>query len=598
MKGGLFLRYLNLIIFSLLFVSICSFLVFNRLYPLYTAQEVIITYGIHPFDICSSNPDLWQFLKISYIFIFIFSQFIISYFIYSRILLIIKFFRKKIDLSKNKIDYDSKNLLYDKSKTSSKNSLNSKISFLTQNSSLNLLIGEDIETNKKIYLPESGLYQNFLITGTIGSGKTSSCMYPFTKQLLEFNSNNPSKKIGMLILDVKGNYYNQVKKYAKQFGLESDLIIIELLSSVCYNPLHKPNLKPQVLANRLKTILLLFSENNTESYWLDKAEQVLTEAIKLCRLYNKGYVTFEEIHKLITIPTYYEEKITILKNLFIHSKFSNAQIYELNNSLNFFQKEFFALDQRTKGILISEITRITNTFLSDYDVMNTFSPPKSKLSFLGFEDVLKSGKIVVLNMNISEYSLLSKMIATYLKLDFQSTVISNLSNDIIRPCAFICDEYDKYATKTDGEFFSLSREAKCINIVSTQSYSSLKNTLKEDAQVQVILQNLINKIWFRTDDSFTIEYAQKQLGQEDKEKISKSITESAQKTHFSYITNTLNSENSNISESYSTYSQKDYIYETQFFTQELETFTALTFLSDGNKIFPPKKFKMLPYFKF
>ena len=191
--------------------------------------------------------------------------------------------------------------------------------------------------------------------------------------------------------------------------------------------------------------------------------------------------------------------------------------------------------------------------------MNTFSPPKSKLSFLGFEDVLKSGKIVVLNMNISEYSLLSKMIATYLKLDFQSTVISNLSNDIIRPCAFICDEYDKYATKTDGEFFSLSREAKCINIVSTQSYSSLKNTLKEDAQVQVILQNLINKIWFRTDDSFTIEYAQKQLGQEDKEKISKSITESAQKTHFSYITNNFNSENSHISESYSTYSQKDYI---------------------------------------
>lgn len=199
-------------------------------------------------------------------------------------------------------------------------------------------------------------------------------------------------------------------------------------------------------------------------------------------------------------------------------------------------------------------------------------------------------------MNISEYSMLSKMIATYLKLDFQSEVISNLSKGIVKPCVFICDEYDKYVTKTDGEFFSLSREAKCINIVSTQSYSSLKNTLKEEAQVKVILQNLINKIWFRTDDAFTIEEAQKQLGQEDKEKISKSISESAQRTHFSYITNTLNSENSNVSESYSTYLQKDYIYETQFFTQKLETFTALTFLSDGNKICPPKKLKMLPYF--
>ena len=55
-------------------------------------------------------------------------------------------------------------------------------------------------------------------------------------------------------------------------------------------------------------------------------------------------------------------------------------------------------------------------------------------------------------------------------------------------------------TKTDGDFFSLSREAKCINIVSTQSYSSLKNTLKDDASVKVIIQNLVNKIWFRTDD--------------------------------------------------------------------------------------------------
>ena len=562
--------------FCLLFVITLCFIAYNFFYPLYTAQEVIITYGIHPFDICSKNPDLWKFFKISYIFVFVFSQFVISYFIYSRILLIFQFLKSKFNKSTKE-----------------------EISLLTQNynSRINLLIGIDKNTNSKIYLPESGLYQNFLITGTIGSGKTSSCMYPFTKQLLEFNAKNPKNKMGMLILDVKGNYYNQVKTYAKRFGLENDLIVIELLSSVCYNPLHKPHLKPQVLANRLKTILLLFSENNSESYWLDKAEQVLAEAIKLCRLYNNGYVTFEEIHKLITVPTYYQEKISILKNLFINSKLSTSQIYELNSSLDFFQKEFFALDPRTKGILVSEITRITNTFLSDYDVKNTFSPPINKLSFLGFEDVLKNGKIVVLNMNISEYSLLSKMIAAYLKLDFQSEVISNLSKGVISPCAFICDEYDKYVTKTDGEFFSLSREAKCINIVSTQSYSSLKNTLKEDTEVKVILQNLINKIWFRTDDAFTIEEAQRQLGKEDKEKVSKSISESAQKTHFSYITNTLNSENSNISESISTYIQNDYIYESNYFTQELETFHTLCFLSDGNKIYPPCKIQMIPYFK-
>ena len=55
------------------------------------------------------------------------------------------------------------------------------------------------------------------------------------------------------------------------------------------------------------------------------------------------------------------------------NKLNNKQIYELNECLNFFQKEFENLDSRTKGILISEITRITNTFISDYDIFSTFS---------------------------------------------------------------------------------------------------------------------------------------------------------------------------------------------------------------------------------
>ena len=108
---------------------------------------------------------------------------------------------------------------------------------------------------------------------------------------------------------------------------------------------------------------------------------------------------------------------------------------------------------------------------------------------------------------------------------------------------------------------------------------------------------MVNKIWFRTDDIFTIEEAQKQLGKEDKEKTSRSISESAKETKFSYITNSLNSQNSNISETFSSYTQNDFAFESNFFTQNLETFTALTFLSDGNIIYKPQKLKMFPYFK-
>ena len=422
-------------------------------------------------------------------------------------------------------------------------------------------------------------------------------MYPLTEQILRYNSLNPEKKIGMLILDVKGNYYMQVKDYAKKFNLENDLTVIELDSKIAYNPLYKPDLKPSILANRLRTILELFSENNSESYWLDKAEQVLQESIKLCRLYNDGYVTFLELHKLITKPGYYKEKIEILKNLFLSNKLEIKDIYEVNTALDFFQKEFENLDQRTLAILKSEITRITSTFVSDYSVMKTFCPQKEKLTFLGFEDMINKGNIVVLNMNIAEYKNLSKIIAAYLKLDFQTEIMKNLANGNKKRTAFICDEYAEYVTKTDSNFFSLSREAQCINIVSTQSYSSLKNTLKDETAVKVICQNLINKIWFRTDDILTIEEAQKQLGKEEKEKISKNISENAKETKYNYFTNSLINKDSSVSESLNIYTQNDYVFDTNFFTQNLETFTALGFLSDGNKIFKTRKMGMYPYFR-
>ena len=177
--------------------------------------------------------------------------------------------------------------------------------------------------------------------------------------------------------------------------------------------------------------------------------------------------------------------------------------------------------------------------------------------------------------------------------------MSRLSNDNknkTRIVSFISDEYHEYITETDSDFFAQSREAKCINIVATQSYTSLLKTLGNEPVLKVIIQNLINKIWFRTDDTYTIEEAQKQIGKEEQEKISKSISENAKETKYSYITNSFKSKDSNISESISTSFEKDYIYDTKFFTQELETFYALAFISTGNKIIRPQKLKLMPYF--
>lgn len=567
-----FKKFFSRILFITFFSVIFSFIAFILFKPIYTATSLIIPYSLNPYDICIKYPMAWKYIKLSFIVFFLLSSFIIANSIFSL------FFSKSFKTIKDNTEYV----------VNPKNCKNELLLYVGNN-----------ENNNLVFLPEKSLYQNILVTGTIGSGKTSSCMYPFSKQLIRYKSNNNLAKIGLLILDVKGNFYKQIIEYARNYDRLSDVYVIELGGNIKYNPLHKPNLKPSVLANRLKTILMLFSPNNSESYWLDKAEQVLTECIKFCRLYNDGYVTFLELHKLVTVPQYFFDKIEVVKKNFISGKLSKRDCYDALSSIEFFDKEFNSLDSRTSSIIKSEITRITNAFVSDFDILNIFSPAKDELNFLGFQDLVDNGKIVVLNMNIAEYKNLSKIIAAYLKLDFQSEVLARLakySSNELRPVAFISDEFQEYISATDADFFAQSREAKCINIVATQSYSSLLNSLNNQYTVKVIIQNLINKFWFRTDDIFTIDDIQKQIGKEDKTKISKTISENAKETYYSYFTNSLNSKDSNLSESINKYTQSDYIYDTNFFTQQLETFSCVAFLSDGYKILKPMKLKLKPHF--
>ena len=555
------------LLFTLAFTTFFLIIGYFIFSPIYKQDSIFISYGLYPYDICQKQPRLWHYLKLLFIISNTTNLIIISNIIYPKI-------------PQRLIQKSSQNIQTN-----------------TNENNLQLLIGKN-QDDENIYIPEKGLYQNMIITGTIGSGKTSSAMYPFTKQLINYKKSSPEDKIGMLILDVKGNYYYQVQEFCKDYDRFDDLIVIELGGKFKYNPLNKPNLKASILANRLKTILLLFSENNSESYWLDKAEQILEHSIKLCRLYNNGYVNFSELHNLITNKDYYEEKIKLLKAQFQENKFNEEQCYNLLTAITFFENEYYSLDQRTMSILKSEITRITNCFISDYQVLKTFNPEKDEENFYGLSDIINKGKIVVLNLNISEYKNLSKIIAAYLKLDFQTEVLSHLAkNNVERTVAFISDEYHEYVTSTDADFFAQSREAKCINIVATQSYTSLLKTLNNESTVKVIIQNLINKIWLRTDDSFTIEEAQKQIGKEDKEKISRSISENAKETVYNYFTGSLNSKNSNLTESINSVVQHDFIYDTNYFTQNLETFNCLAFLSTGNSILPPQKIKLIPYYE-
>src|SRR3974377_2387386 len=114
-----------------------------------------------------------------------------------------------------------------------------------------------------------------------------------------------------------------------------------------------------------------------------------------------------------------------------------------------------------------------------------------------------------------------------MKLDFERAVLNRIPQmetdpeRYFRQVLFLCDEYQHFATvgenepKGDEKFFSLSRQAKCISIVATQSISSLKSTLPGETW-RTLLQTFRTKIFLSLSDDFSARIASEPCGREGK----------------------------------------------------------------------------------
>ena len=415
------------------------------------------------------------------------------------------------------------------------------------------------ENGECISILEDALYQNVLISGSIGSGKTSGAISRLIYQLLKSGK-------GGLILDVKGNFVDRVEEMCKRCGRITDLKIISKGSSKYFEILSN-NTSSLELAGRIKQILeLLSTNNNSDSYWLDKVENFLTNIFVLMKYLNKFNML--ELHRLVVEEKYLKECLNDVKESVLKSPPKDKLAFEITNMINFFTKEFELLDSRIKGIIKSEITRFTIPLVTEYDVYNQFCD-RGRKELITFNE--KS--IVVLSVPIGENRTLSKILATILKLEFQKHVLSNISNPI--PLFFIADEFREFCNVADSNFLSLSREAKCINIISTQSYSSLKSTLKSEDHTRVIIQNLVNKIWFRNDDIYTVSEVIKQLGKTNIVRENKSVSESSTESKKYMFKEGFKNTKSSISKTLNYVETKENEYDENFFTRELKTFEAL-----------------------
>src|SRR5712691_8516674 len=521
-------------------------------------------------------------------------------------------------------------------------------------------------------IPQRGLYTGVMILGAGGTGKTTTCMYPYVDQLLRWRAQDPAQKVGGLVLEVKGDFCRQVRQIVRAANRETDYLEIGLDTGVCYNPLHN-DLDPYAVAYAIGSLLNNLFGKSKEPFWQQAYTDLLKFVISLRRI-TDGYTTLAEVYQFIIDNDQIDKNIRDLTNqfkepqevlaiarqdywnqvrqapwtlwtpigatLYAHPYDAELEAYLAGHGIAFelrtgdaaicadrrhrleaihrwYHHTWIRLDTKVKASIVEGVTVFLSLFDENPAVYRAFCPPREAYArppkpgeprpLPPLDDLLETGHVLGLNFPVALNPALARGLGVMLKLDFQRAVLQRIPKIAAHPAQtwrdllFVADEYHAFATVGDTDptgderAFALSRQARLIPIVATQSISSLRSALPGDESWRTLLQCFRTKLFLATSDEFTARMAAELCGRADRLKARYSLGESGEGAHISLLTGRAAAARHTLSAT-KTYSwESDYVFPARVFT-ELQNAQAVVLPYDGVNPLPPQLCYLKPHY--
>jgi type IV secretory pathway TraG/TraD family ATPase VirD4 len=349
-------------------------------------------------------------------------------------------------------------------------------------------------------------YKNCIVFGMTGTGKTVCVLNALLDGLL-LSDRDANEHCSGLMLDPKGDFVTKLRTICRHYGREEDIVTINPDSKhgIHWNPLDCEDDELEVAARFAAALEAStgMKSGGGDSFWLDSAQKFIRHAVRLLRITNpEGQPpTFAQIGELASSMKRVSEVADLVAD-------DNP---EGDQCLAFFADEWSALADQTRSSIQAYITNMIDPFL-----MTPYATVFSGRSTIRITDIVDSGKILYVYMPIADKERMSKVICTFVKMEFQRVILNR--RDKTRCSFFFCDEFQSYFTpmpgKGDADFFERSRQSLHVNIIATQNYPALaKMAGDKESVVNNLLGNCAVKIFLRNTDDKTNEYASKLFGQ-------------------------------------------------------------------------------------
>ena len=392
-------------------------------------------------------------------------------------------------------------------------------------------------------------YGGTLVLGPMGSGKTRGVLQRWVRDWLMWPAS------GLFAYGVKPNWSRILAKISNFSGRRDDQIHI-------VGPGHEPwplmrGLEPGGVANFVRAAHALDAKHSGgDSFFKDSAVNLVQRAATIL------YAACDDERPLEAVVKDKDGQVTKTYTLaydlgslseLVHATGENwkaiaaaalvrceafkasgmdAEADMLEDAVSGMARLTADLAGRTRGGIVGSIDSVIEPFISSQALRRAFCGTES------FDlTVLAHGHVVILDVDLGEYAAAARLVyllAFEQMRRFMLRRTAKLGEGAhLNPIAFVADEYAQVATAAHKEMWRLCREAQIAPVVAYQLQSDLQHTTGGKDAADALVGGFSTKVFFRTEDSASLNLVQGALGQTEVERTSTSHGSSGQGGSYS-----------------------------------------------------------------
>jgi hypothetical protein len=254
--------------------------------------------------------------------------------------------------------------------------------------------------------------------------------------------------------------------------------------------------------------------SQSDSFWDNVSDQFLFHLLTLTFSANPDQaLTFEKLEKVFKVV---QKKPEDINGIVIDLKTK-----DLKKATDFFTKEFPAINEKTRSVIIAAVSSILHTFTTGIlkDLFGVEGNVDPRWAF--------GGAIFVINITTSEHQSLGRLANMVWKYAFQKACLARkMEKNIMRPVFLWADEAQEFIHPDDVKFQATARSIRCASVYLTQNIAGIRfglgSTTHAADAIKALDSNLVTKIFHQNIDAETNKYASDSIGTKKEKLVSTS----------------------------------------------------------------------------